>query len=1209
MRLKKLQLFGFKSFADRTEVLFDEGVTCVVGPNGCGKSNISDAIRWVLGERSAKLLRGSKMEDVIFNGTDYRKPLAFAEVSLTIDNSDRGLPIEYQEVTLTRRLYRSGESEYLLNRTSCRLKDIQDLILDTGIGSNAYSMIEQGRIDYILNADAEERRSLIEAAAGISKYKVKKEEAIRKLERTEENLVRLNDIVQEIHKNIQYAERQARRAERYKQQFEQLKDLEIRKAFFDLARLGGEKAGLNERLSENQSRLGRKESERHQCRMRLEKFEKTLQEILGRYSVEESRRYALRSQMEQAEQELRFHQEKRMELATRRGENRQEESQLVESLKKNRVDLGLKKQELESFAIEKQKVLEQLTASESVLKATEEQWEASKSLFDKSKIGLFEIASEIAKLKNEFYSVAAFLETSDEQKRKLKTHCQRFQREKGEWQARGQSYDQEMIVLQEKLAMLERRKEELEIQQKDLAIHIEEEERRKHQTERLLHEKMTRLSLLKELDRASGCDPEALLQEAPGLETHLIRGMRDIVSVQKGYEWALEAALGFFSHALISYDLKAAEKLLSHLVQKKNFSLGILIGNGLFSPKASAQASAQIEMSESRFIECSLLEVVDIQEGYRNLLGPFLENIFVIDSFEPSDLGELLSLARDCRLVTKEGICLGPGPKIFFRHGLNLEEGSFQRASEMKDLERQIAEFQSSCASISSVLQELENRFKDSESQWKSVGTEDMDCKIQKEANESLRKGLQDRLASYEQEMDLLMRELEELQSAQQKALEKKESLEQEIGQMQEKERAMQEAQEALLKQMETQDRKRSQALKEVTEWRGRFQHLEDREALFEEAVRLLTENQRRDSNRLASLSEEYQRICEKEENLQGQDGKLHEKQKQLDEEMRETEIALGLIRQEKEKMEGDIAKEQKAMQDLTHEQQALQEGLHQIEMKIMGLGYQEKAVAERIEQAYHVKVADLNPGDYSMEDRSAEDLEAGISQLRERVQSLGTVNLLAIEEYEELKKRYDFLISQQQDMNEARESLMEAIRQINRTTKSLFEETFANVQKTFQEYYQTLFRGGEARLVLIDESHPLESGIDIVVRPAGKKLQHLSLLSGGEKALTAIALLFALFKIKPSPFCVLDEVDAPLDEANIDRFLTVLRTFLEVSQFIIVTHNRKTIAMGDSLYGVTMEEAGVSKLVSVKVRPVEESISEVPQESLRADIEDPMVA
>ncbi len=1205
MRLKKLELFGFKSFAERTEVLFDEGVTCVVGPNGCGKSNISDAIRWVLGERSAKLLRGSKMEDVIFNGTDFRKPLAFAEVSLTIDNTDRGLPIDYQEVTIARRLYRSGESEYLINRTACRLKDIQDLILDTGIGSSAYSMIEQGRIDYILNADAEERRFLIEEAAGISKYKVKKDEAIRKLERTEENLLRLNDIVQEVYKNIQYAERQAKRAEKYKIQFEELKKLEIQKAFYDLGELSREKSSREEVFRETSLKRTGLESDQAGYERKSEELISDFREIAGRFSKEEQKFYGLKLRLDQNDQQLRFNQEKRVELAERRGENQLENSQIKERLQQSAAEIKAKQKDFEDFENGKQSVLENLRSSEVLLNQIERALELAKSERDLGKGHLFQVTAETLKIKNEYHRLTAWLETSEEQKRRVLVNLDRFRSEKEQWHAKGQGYLHELGILEQKISELRFKQEHQEEHAKQLKIQIGVQQKESEKTEHALQEAQIRLQMLMEIDLSQEKEQTEMIFQSGSLGRNLFRSLREVITVQKGYELALEAALGDLAESWVVEHFETAEKIVEILNGKKSPGLTVLVreeGKG-------RQGSPQKEKPELALIECSLTDVVSIEPSYVPLLMPLIENFYVLRALNPSDLRPLAAFCGDFYFVTKQGACLGAFGKISFLAAESFERNPFQRNNEIRELKETVARLNEEKSRFIHLDHELKDQWSLCETDLQKMKADEIDLKIAKEAQESFRTGLDDRLNSYNQELSLLTQELEEIDDQARKAQEQKQKLEQDLALWTEREKEAQEKQDALLHKIEKMEYDRSHALEEMTELRTRFQHLEERERLLKEALGLLTDHEARDRKRLEYLAEDFLRMTEKEKFLQDSDSALTLSQQELQSELRQVEVSLEVIRQEQNQKEAETAKIEKLLQGNLKEQQDLQTMLHEIEMKMMDLGYQEKALVEKIEQAYHVKLSELKAEEYSLKGFAVEEVEAFIQKLRERVESLGTVNLLAIEEYEESKKRYDFLIAQQKDMQDARESLLEAIRKINRTTKTLFEETFANVQKMFEEYYKILFQGGEARLVLIDETHPLESGIDIIVRPPGKKLQHITLLSGGEKALTAIALLFALFKIKPSPFCVLDEVDAPLDEANIDRFLAVLRTFLDHSQFIIVTHNRKTIAMGDTLYGITMQEAGVSKIVSVKMHPEETSSFYPTGEGEPTPIEEPVSA
>lgn len=1183
MRLKKLELFGFKSFADRTEIIFDEGVTCVVGPNGCGKSNISDSIRWVLGERSAKMLRGSKMEDVIFNGTDFRKPIAMAEVSLTIDNTDRGLPIEYNEVTITRRLYRSGESEYLINKTICRLKDIQDLILDTGIGSNSYSMIEQGRIDYILNADADARRFLIEEAAGISKFKVKKEEAIRKLERTEENRLRLNDIIHEVHKNIQYAERQARRAERYKEEFERLKKLEVKKAFADIAGIQTAKTNLQNEKDAIREELTQVEGKISGIRKSQEALSESLREITERYRQAESERYGILNKFEQNQQQLKFNQEKRLEIANRQGQIQQEVQQLDEHTQKANEEILQKQQEMDSIAGKRASALEELSAAETAMNGLEAKLTETRRQLEGFKTQSFEVASAASRVRNEYHRLQAFLETTQQQKQKQDAGANRLQEEASAWLSKKQSADLEIITLTRKVEELTLRKAQLDSKVREYQETLKSVQMEEEQTARTLHERETRLSMLQEIEQASRANEDALLEPSENFERQFVFTLRDIFTVSSGFEWALEAALESFSKSLIAQDLKTAEVLLDRIRDKKATATGVFVRQAEDHPIMNW---APEKLRHAKIVH-ALSDVVTIKEGYEPLFRPFIQNTYISADLNPAELLEnFFPLSGSSRFLTQGGLVLGPDQKIFFRNThLSAEQNTFKRNAEIETLAAEVASLQQVLTEKTQSIASLETSLHQESAELETQESHLMEAKLQKESLESVRESMEERLESFKRELELIGFELKELSAQQDEASVKKNHLELELAKAEEQEQILRDHQESIAETLSSLDQQKTQALHTFAEHKAAFSHIEERRQLLEESLKIMRDHQNRNQQRIQDLKHETDLLSQRQAAIAGEDTQLEANQEKLQEARREADIAVELVRQEKEKAETTFNELQEELMSTAQRLQELQGSIHQFEMKFMDLGYQEKNISERLLQTYRLNLSELNAQDYPAEEGDVEsDMLQEIEALRKKVESLGTVNLLAIEEYEELKQRYEFLMTQQKDLDDAKEQLMETIRKINRTTKGLFEETFTNVQKQFQEYYQTLFRGGHAQLVLVDESNPLESGIDIVVRPPGKKPQHISLLSGGEKALTAIALLFALFKIKPSPFCVLDEVDAPLDEANVDRFLSVLDHFLQSSQFIIVTHNRKTIAKGNSLYGVTMQEAGISKLVSVKV-------------------------
>ena len=1186
MHLKKLELFGFKSFADKTLIHFDRGVTCVVGPNGCGKSNISDSIRWVLGERSAKMLRGSKMEDVIFNGTDFRKPIGMAEVSLTIDNEDRGLPIDYAEVTLTRRLYRSGESEYLINKTVCRLKDIQDLILDTGIGSNSYSMIEQGRIDYILNADPETRRFLIEEAAGISKYKVKKEEALRKLEKTEENILRLNDIIQEVFKNIQYAERQARRAERYKEQFDKLKDLEIRRAFRDRSALESESAQTEERKAASVAAMADVQANKQQCRSELAQLEESLRELNSRLQREEARRYELKALLEQFEQQLKFNEDKRLEYATRTGQLEQEKLELSLRTEKNAREIQQRREEEASVNEELGRADSDTAFAQNELHKIEAALESSKQSLEQVRTETFELASRTAKTRNDLHRHSVFLETSGEQLAKLRQNLERYEQEVRSWRDKFEANAGGLEGLRQKAQTISQDADQLTVQKNEMRAGLEALADEIKNLEGQLHQKGARLGMLHELDVSLGLNIDSICQGHEELEKNLIKGIRDIVRVRPGYEKALEAALGDFSKFLIARNAETAVKLARRLEGENQKLEGLLV----CTPLDSAVGDTGFCPLENSSVDCALLSVTEIDPEYAGLLTPFLSGTYVVRYGGPDDIPALLELSKDFTLVTQGGICFSKSRKITLGQGAVRDQSLFQRGNEMESLQNDIAVADAALAERRRSRWELDAAFLAIEDRLTTLQTLRMDTTIANESLESVQTGISERLHSYEREMDLIRFEIKELENQRAESQTQKTLQENELIVLTAAEKSAADKLEAFQHEIQVRDEERGTKLRLVAELESRLLHLRERSHLIAKALELLRETDAQARERLQFIDTETVRIGAKVMDLAGSDETIRGRISTAAQESEQVQVSLSLLGAEKQGLEQKASEKQHWLETLNNREKEIESELHQCEIKSMDLSYRARTLEEKIRQTYHVELAALQASDYPLDAETAEGMDKKIEDLRSRVESLGTVNLLAIEEYDELKKRYDFLTGQKADMEQARESLLEAIRKINRTTKGLFESTFQTVAQTFREYFQTLFQGGDAKLVLIDESQPLESGIDIIVRPPGKKLQSMTLLSGGEKALTAIAMLCALFKVKPSPFCVMDEVDAPLDEANVDRFLKVVRTFLDSSQFILVTHNRKTIAMGDSLYGVTMEEAGVSKLVSVKINQNEKS-------------------
>lgn len=1180
MRLKKLELLGFKSFADKTEVAFDQGVTCIVGPNGCGKSNVSDAIRWVLGERSAKLLRGSTMEDVIFNGTEVRKPLAFAEVSLTIDNADRGMPIEYNEVTITRRLYRTGESEYLLNKTQCRLKDIQDLILDTGIGSSSYSMIEQGRIDYILKADPEERRFLIEEAAGIAKYKVKKDESIRKLERTEENLKRLQDIVFEVQKNIQYAERQAKRAERYKLELERLKSLEIKRAFHDQRQIEQKKIELTQSFQSKKDALTALETSLQAQHQSIEEQETRVRGIGQRCHVKEGERYQALAQIETNDQKLQFIRDNRVGLAQQRGQLLQEQDQLRQSLESAEIQKNEHRELLKTREIESVELQARLSETTQKLQQHEALIQEAKSALETARKDFFDAAQVTTRARNEFHRIKALGEHLEAQHRRDESNTARLVEQIAAWDEKLACCLQALEVtnagLQNTLTGHQGLRTTLHAFEHELA----ELRKQAHELRLALREKESRLHTLTEMEDENPGAFQEFLSEATHQVPGLVRSLQEIVKVREGYEWTLDVVLGQFARSLVAGDTPTAQALVERLSAKRSLATGIFLKvQNAFSPE-TAQFYATFGFRP-------LAEYVQIETGYEGLL----DNVFVGETFPLQQLETLLQSPVPAHLVSRDGLFLSTDKRIFFWNDQSRSRFFFSRDSETSRIRQEIEALTAQAQEKETKVGYLETELASLRTQGSEADEQKTLALIEKESLESERKNIEDRLQGFRDEKELSVSEAHELTQEIERTRLSLEQLQVSLAQTEQEESRFDGIQRQREKELEQSVGAREGVLNEARQYQAQVDQSLQGMRHLEESLRLIEQHAVKDQERQAFLEQSKERIAAKEQELDQEETGCVRLAEEYRQRLHAVDVDLELLHKDQREQESILTGLRQTLDQALHAQKVLQDEEHQISLQQMDLDYQLKNVGERLLQRYRLNLSELNGQDYVFTDEELATVDETITALQNKVDSLGTVNLLAIEEYQELKTRYDFLLAQQKDLDDARSSLMEAIRKINQTTKQLFEDTFKQVQETFKQYYQILFRGGEARIFLIDEAHPLESGIDIVVRPPGKKLQSMSLLSGGEKAMTAVALLFALFKIKPSPFCLLDEIDAPLDEANIDRFLAVLNTFIDQSQFIIITHNRKTIAMGNSLYGVTMEEPGISKIVSVKVRSGDESL------------------
>src|SRR3989338_2100560 len=1184
MYLKKIELFGFKSFADKTEITFERGVTCVVGPNGCGKSNISDSIRWVLGERSAKLLRGAKMEDVIFGGTEFRKPLNLCEVSLVIDNTDQKLPLQYSDVVITLRLHRSGESEYLINKTPCRLKDIQDLIADTGLGSNSYSMIEQGRIDYILNAEADERRYLIEEAAGISKYKIKKEEAIRKLERTDQNLLRLNDIVAEVERNIKYAERQAKRAARFKDQLEQLKVMEIKKAFEELRHCEEQTSGLDQKRAAHQETLNRMEEQLSTKNKTMSELEARLRELEQLFYAQEAIRSDIKQKQVSIEDHEKFYREK---IETLKLSNEKVLGE-IESLKKRLAvvngEIVRKEAEYKAILRDRDDILRNKLEKESVLETFASKDAIHQNELQQNKTRLFDLAREISDLKNKIS--------------KIDSDLQSIERSKHHFYAQKDKHLASLDSLLERNLVIRELKDFLQIKileaEKNLRTVLNEKEEVASYLQQLLRESTehimekakieSQIQIFQEQHDAYQKDlKDAGSASTETLKLDFVKILSETISVKPGYEAALETALDELTSSLIASDLDSAATMVKQLKGANARRLNILIRSDL----AGVGDWLEDKITAAHpLVGIPLLNVVEIEEGYSPLIRELLKDVYIIKDCAIERLRAVLALSTASTFVTPSGSFLFAANRIFYRNPSNqkTDPPPWTAKKDMRELRQTLDKASEKINNINNLCYQYEERLLILTKEEDKFREDLKKCQSAHARISASFDGIREQAISIFSELRLItaegiqnaaeMKQLREERTAYSGSLTNLEATEADLRAIFDK---LQHAISVLKEQ-------KDHVVRDLSYILARFEVLREKEDDIENGLAFLKVQYSDIDQRVLILTSEREIAAKEVSKLTEELTKLEEEKIMVNQQVIEKTVLVEHTKKERNEVQTYRETLLSELNELTRSVSDEKQKFHEISIEEIEIGHRKENARHELQTRYKISLTELNPDDYVIADEERPMMEEEIEKLRSKLDEIGPVNLLAIEEHDELNQRYQFLVAQQKDLIDSKEQLLETIRKINRTTKKLFDETFLKVKESFQSYFKVLFSGGHADLILLDELHPLDSGIDIIARPPGKKPQHITLLSGGEKAMTALALLFSLFSVRPSPFCVLDEVDAPLDEANTDRFLSVLKPFLDTTQFIIVTHSRKTISIGDSLYGITMEEPGVSKIVSVRL-------------------------
>jgi len=1189
MHLQKLEIFGFKTFPDRTILHFSPGITCIVGPNGCGKSNIVDAILWVMGEQSAKSLRSGKMEDVIFYGSEDRKGLGMAEVTLTVGGLTGELSEpykEYSQIEITRRLYRSGESEYLINRTPVRLKDIRDLLMDMGIGFRGHNVIEQGKIERLVTSTPDERRILIEDAAGIIKFKFRKAETLKKLEATRQNLTRIKDIIWEVKRQIRSLERQVQKAKEYESVLKKIREIEITLKGIEYKNLKKRLHHLLQRKEETVRHLMTIKTEINKHDSQLESLRESLLEL-------ERITRSLRDKYTSIEREIDKLEGRLSILENNVSHYRKEQERLGEEIKKWKMQKEELLQARESLKKDKENMDRQINLETDNLKRLERIFEEKSKDFhalqEKQELlrkEMFSTVGAISDIKNQYVSARTRLA-------ELEKIFARIGREKEEYEKGLQYIDMKLSSLSASKLL---KKHELSQDKQSLhnlqdrfdsieseLISLNKFLMRKREA---LHRKESRLSSLEEMARNyTGYEAgvRTIMLNKNDKNFSSIRGiLAEFVEISPSCDPLVEKNISLFLNdlmqGLIVEEREEIGRLLDFLKSSKERATFIL--------KSTDPDLQDMALPHIPGVVGPLTSFIQWDPPYESLIKALIGGVLVVKDLDTALL--LWTQRYNHPIITLTGEVVYPDGRITggssdgYMTILGNKKELKLLGEEIGTLKREILEGETRMEMLE---QEKDRIFREMEALKEKIQKVELDLdnfsreedRLERERNEK---------TSY---MNALLQEMEELKKDKEKLVSSIEASTRDITRLEKEQKRIEADLRALssLQHMERQEWERVH--KDVSDKKLKLNSLMERREALKGQI-LETERQiKATEGTIVQRAEMLEKIKEKEK------GDLEEK--------KDIELILQELMDQKEGVYRDVIIHEERKKDMEEKISSIEDSikkrrkvLEKVEEDLKNMEIEEKELSIKMDHIWKA-IFDTYKCNIDEEvvkidkDHDTTSLEEALNKLKERRDRMGPINMASIQEYEELSNRYEFLINQEKDLREACDTLNRTISRIDRTTKDLFLETFNRVNEKFNYLFKLFFQGGEGTLILTDESNLLETGVDIKVRPPGKRVHQLALLSGGEKALTSLALVFATFLARPAPFCILDEIDAPLDEPNTDRFIEVLNSMTGVSQFIIVTHNRRTMEAANMLYGVTMEEPGVSRVVAVDLTRREEFI------------------
>ncbi len=1182
MYLKRLELYGFKSFAERTTLEFMPGITTVIGPNGSGKSNISDAIRWVLGEQSMKSLRGSKSEDIIFAGTQNRKSLGYAECSIVFDNSDGKLPVEYEEVVVTRRLYRSGETGYYINKVPCRLKDILELFMDTGIGKDGYSIIGQGKIDEILSNKSEDRRRIFEEAAGIVKYRTRKEEAEKKLEQTKLNLLRVNDILLEIEAKIEPLKSQSEKAKKFLDLREELKGIEIGLFLYNIDNYKEKLLELTKNIDTYQEQLNSEEAKQNEMQKLKEKLKEEIENLNAQIEEMQNLGFESGKKIEQLNSDIKVAEE-RIQAGKQNGIRFSEEiNELIQKLKDLEEEKKQKNDKKTNLFANKEKFEKELEEKEKELAIISEKLSSKEKEIEEKKLKVQNNTDIKYEKKNKIAEENSNIENLTKRKTNIENDISSTISELDSSRMTRTEISKVFSEIESKRNKSALLLEEITKRKEEADKKTKEHERKVQELNNLLQMKESRAKFLIETEREKegySKSVKVLLQESEknsSLRDGMHGVLADLIDVPKEYETAVEMCLGQATQNIVTEDEDTAKKLVNYLRENK-------LGRASFLPITSIKGKKIDKLIKNALpgVIGVASDLVKCEKKYEQIVLNLLGRTVIVDNM---DTGVILARQNQYsfRIVTLKGDIINSSGSITGGYVAPKTVSILGRKQEIQNLEQEVKKIN---ADLKKTIEEKENYensiqtvLEEAMSLEKQMAEMEINYATEKQRLVSVEENvtkLETRLTKLKQEKETLTSEIENANII-------KESLNKEISGI-DKENDELNTEISRFAENNKDNQEYIDDLKlDITNLKISVSSFDESESSIDEMVARINEDIKATNQSVENKRELKLKIAEDEKNLSNQIENLKNEIERINEEVTNSDtkmLELKDIRKEKlikqEENENTQEKQRIAVADLKDQ-------ISKVEVRKSKIEVELEQVINKMWEDY--EITPNNAVGYE-KPQNISDTTKKVNRLRSDIRDLGSVNVDSIEEYKNTKERYDFMCEQRLDLENSSIKLRGMISELTSSMKEQFAEQFKVINKNFGAVFTELFGGGKAEIKLADEANILECGIDIEAQPPGKKLQNMMLLSGGEKALTAIAILFAILKINPAPFCVLDEIEAALDDVNVYRFADYLKNFSKNTQFLMITHRKGTMEAADTVYGITMEENGVSKLLSMKLK------------------------